>query len=61
MLLVGAGPTVVNTGEDREFAVKKAIEIVEEKDTIVFVSKMQSKFGKFYITKDQLVLSRKEY
>ena len=59
VLLVGAGPTVIDAGEDRESAVEKAVEILEEKDTVVFVSKLQSRFGEVLVTKDQLLLTRK--
>ena len=59
ILLVGSGPTVIEAGEDREFAIEKAVEILQEKDTVVFVSKLQSKFGEVLVTKDQLMLTRK--
>jgi UDP-N-acetylmuramyl tripeptide synthase len=59
VLLVGTGPKVVEAGEDRESAVEKAVEILEKDDTIVFVSKLQSKFGQILVTKDQLLLTRK--
>lgn len=50
---------MVEAGEDREIAIEKAVKILEEKDTIVFVSKLQSKIGSNYVTKDQLILTRK--
>jgi len=59
ILLVGSGPTVIEAGEDREAAIEKAVEILQEKDTVVFVSKLQSKFGEVLVTKDQLMLTRK--
>jgi len=59
ILLVGSGQTVIETGEDREFAIEKAVEILEENDTVVFVSKLQAKFGEVLVTKDQLMLTRK--
>ncbi len=59
ILLVGSGPTVIEAGEDRESAIEKAVEILQEKDTVVFVSKLQSKFGEVLVTKDQLMLTRK--
>ncbi len=59
VLLVGAGPTIIEAGEDRESAIEKAVEILEENDTVVFVSKLQSKFGQVLVTKDQLILTRK--
>jgi F420-0:gamma-glutamyl ligase len=59
VLLVGSGPQVLAAGEDREAAIQQAVKILEEKDTIVFVSKLQSKIGNNLVTKDQLVLTRK--
>ncbi len=59
ILLVGSGPTVIDAGEDRESAIEKAVEILQENDTVVFVSKLQSKFGEVLVTKDQLILTRK--
>ena len=59
VLLVGSGPQVIEAGQDREKAIAKAISIIEENDTLVFVSKLQSKIGKNLVTKDQLILSRK--
>jgi UDP-N-acetylmuramyl tripeptide synthase len=58
VLFVGAGPNVIEAGADREVAIEKAVEIIKETDTIVFLSKLQSKFGEVYVTKDQLVLHR---
>ena len=59
VLLVGSGQAVIKAGEDRDYAIEKAVEILEENDTVVFVSKLQSKFGKILVTKDQLILTRK--
>lgn len=59
VLFVGAGPDIIEAGTDREAAVEKAVEILNENDTVVFVSKLQSKFGNVFVTKDQLVLTRK--
>ena len=59
VLLVGSGPQVVEAGQDREKAIAKAINILEENDTLVFVSKLQSRVGSSFVTKDQLILSRK--
>lgn len=59
VLFVGAGPDVILAGEDREAAVEMAIEILKENDTVVFLSKLQSKLGKVLVTKDQLVFHRK--
>jgi len=56
---VGAGPSIIEAGADREIAVEKAVQILEENDTVVFVSKLQSKFGETLVTKDQLILTRK--
>ncbi len=58
VLFVGAGPDIIAAGIDREAAIEKAVKIVEENDTIVFLSKLQSKFGEVFVTKDQLVFSR---
>jgi hypothetical protein len=59
VLFVGAGPDVIEAGDDREVAVEKAVEILKGNDTVVFLSKLQSKFGEVYVTKDQLILTRK--
>ncbi|KKL00326.1 hypothetical protein LCGC14_2628810 [marine sediment metagenome] len=59
VLLIGAGPEVIEAGDDREVAINKAIKILEEQDTVVIVSKLQSKFGNSFVTKDQLILTRK--
>lgn len=58
ILFVGTGPDVIEAGTDREVAVEKAVEILNETNTIVFLSKLQSKFGDVFVTKDQLVLTR---
>lgn len=59
ILLVGSGPDVLLAGEDRDAAVQRAVNILEEKDTVVFVSKLQAKVGENTIVKDQLILTRK--
>jgi F420-0:gamma-glutamyl ligase len=59
VLLIGAGHELIEAGEDREIAVNKAVRILEERDTVVVVSKLQSKFGNSFVTKDQLILTRK--
>ena len=60
VLLVGSGSQVLSAGEDRELAVERAVKILEEKDTVVFLSKLQFKVGEgTAVAKDQLVLSRK--
>ena len=59
VLLLGAGPGLIEVGEDREIAVESAVKILEERDTVVIVSKLQSKFGKTFVTKDQLILTRR--
>lgn len=59
VLLVGPGPEIIMAGEDREAAVKKAVEILNQNDTVVFLSKLQSKFGDILVTKDQLIFTRK--
>lgn len=56
---MGSVPNVVSVGDDREHAVEKAIKLLEEKDTIIILSKLQSRIGENYITKDQLMLTRK--
>jgi len=50
---------VVDAGYDRDKAISKAVAHIEEHDTVVVVSKLQSKFGKIFVTKDQLILNRK--
>lgn len=59
MLLVGSQPQVIEVGSDRDAAIKSAIEILEENDTLVFVSKLQAKIGSNFIAKDQLLFKRK--
>ena len=59
VLFVGAGPDIVPAGDDREAAVGKAVEILNQNDTVVFLSKLLSKFGDTFVTKDQLILTRK--
>jgi hypothetical protein len=59
VLLIGASPEFIDAGLDREVAVNKAIKILEEQDTVVVVSKLQSKFGNSFVTKDQLILTRR--
>ncbi len=58
VLFVGAGPDIVDAGTDREAAVEKAVEILKQNDTVIFLSKLQSKFGDIFVTKDQLMLHR---
>lgn len=59
VLLVGANSEVLPVGDDRDFAISQAKQIVSERDTVVFLSKLQSKFGDVFVTKDQLVLTRR--
>ncbi len=59
VLLVGSDPNVISAGDDREQAVEKAVKLLEEKDTIVILSKLQSRIGENFVTKDQLILTRK--
>lgn len=59
VLFVGTDPEVVEVGSDREVAVEKAVEILKEDDTVIFLAKLQSKFGEVFVTKDQLILTRK--
>lgn len=56
---MGSGPEVLLAGDDRDSAVDRAVKLLEEKDTVVFVSKLQAKVGESTIVKDQLVLTRK--
>ncbi len=58
VLFVGAGPDIIEAGTDREAAVEKAVEILKQNDTVIFLSKLQSKFGDVFVTKDQLMLHR---
>ena len=50
---------MVDAGDDREKAIERAVELINEQDTIVFLSKVVSRIGQFKITKDQLILQRK--
>ena len=59
VLLVGTGPETVEAGDDREAAIEKAVTILNENDTVVYLSKLQFRFGDVYVTKDQLVLTRR--
>lgn len=59
VLLLGAGPELIEAGEDREKAVAEAVNILGERDTVIIVSKLQSKFGDTFVTKDQLILTRR--
>ncbi len=58
VLFVGAGPDIIEAGTDREAAVEKAVEILNQNDTVILLSKLQSKFGDVFVTKDQLMLHR---
>lgn len=58
VLFVGSGPDVIEAGTDREAAVEKAVNILKENNTAIFLSKLQSKFGNVFVTKDQLILTR---
>ena len=59
VLFVGADPEIIEVGLDREVAVEKAVEILNKDETVVFLAKLQSKFGEVYVTKDQLIFTRK--
>ena len=59
LLLVGPEPTVIDVGEDRERAVDRAVELLNEQDTIIFLAKVMASIGDYLITKDQLVMTRK--
>jgi len=60
LLLVGSGPAIVDAGVDRDRAVEKAVAILNEQDTIVFLAKMVASVGDTVVTRDQLILTRKE-
>jgi UDP-N-acetylmuramyl tripeptide synthase len=49
----------VEAGDDREKAIEKAVSILNEQDTIVFLAKTVANIGQIKITKDQLILTRK--
>jgi len=59
ILLVGSGPRVIEAGQDREAAIDRAVEILEEEDTVVFLSKHKAKIGDSIVLQDQLILTRK--
>jgi hypothetical protein len=59
ILQVGPESNLVLAGEDRDAAVEMAHQILNEQDTTVVLSKLQSKFGDVLVTKDQLLLARK--
>ncbi len=59
VLLAGAEPEIISAGRDREAAIEQAVELINQKDTVVFLSKLQSKFGETFVTKDQLIFTRK--
>ena len=59
VLLVGPDLKMILAGEDRDVAIERAVRILEERDTTVFVSKLQAKIGEFAVVKNQLILSRK--
>lgn len=59
VLFRGSDSELIEAGFDREVAINKAVRILEEQDTVVIVSKLQSKFGDTFVTKDQLILTRR--
>ena len=59
VLLVGSRPQIIEAGEDRDAAIQKAMGILEENDTVIFISKLQAKIGQNLIVKDQLFFTRK--
>ena len=59
VLLVGPRSQVLEVGEDRDDAIQKAMGILEETDTVIFLSKLQAKIGQNLIVKDQLFFTRK--
>lgn len=61
VLFVGSDPQVILAGLDREKAIDQAKDVLNEHDTVVFLSKLQSKFGEIHVTKDQLILTRKSF
>jgi len=58
VLFVGSRPQVVDVAGDRDLAINAAVKILEENDTVVFISKIISRVGEAKITKDQLILTR---
>lgn len=58
LLLVGSGPRIIEAGDDREHAIEKAVEIINEQDTVVFLCKAVFDIGQSKITKDQLIFTR---
>jgi len=59
LLFVGSEPSIVEVGEDRDSAIAHAVSLLKEQDTVVFLGKAISKIGQSIITKDQLLLTRK--
>ncbi|KKM86332.1 hypothetical protein LCGC14_1280010 [marine sediment metagenome] len=51
---------MLDAGYDREKAIEKAVDLLNEQDTIVFLAKMVANIGGSIVTKDQLILTRKE-
>jgi UDP-N-acetylmuramyl tripeptide synthase len=51
---------VVDAGTDRERAIEQAVQLLNEQDTIVFLAKAVANIGNVVVTKDQLILTRKE-
>jgi UDP-N-acetylmuramyl tripeptide synthase len=49
----------VDAGEDRELAIEKAVELLNEQDTVIFLSKAVYHIGQTLVTKDQLIFTRK--
>ncbi len=60
VLLVGSRPQMFEIAGDRDLAIDTAVKVLEENDTVVFVSKKMSRIGNVRIAKDQLILYKKE-
>ena len=59
LLFVGSEPRIIEAGDDRDSAVSHAVSVLKEQDTVIFLGKVVSKIGQAVITKDQLLLTRK--
>jgi len=59
ILLVGPLPQIIEGVGDRDRAMKTAVKILEENDTVVFVSKVLSRIGNARVLKNQLIFARK--
>ena len=60
VLFIGSSPQIVEAGEDRENAIRQAVNLLNEQDTVIFLGKTVSRIGQSVITKDQLLLTRSD-